>query len=824
MKVLHISDIHFNYKNFESEVLRNRLLRYIDENNIKVDAIIITGDCVYQYGKTKECENFIKDLRMKTGCKKCNVFICPGNHDVDRHNNKREKKVLEIRETKADITAKVYDELVADGYDRFCSFYRESTGRKYNDFGVIQRSNEDSKYRIISVNTCLLSQDDNDEGKLRVCCNKLESISNEKYNDDCINILIMHHGIEYFQEEEILKFQHWLDDNYIDIVMCGHSHRGGISVLTDTKFEIKQFVCGATMLDNYTIPSFLVYDFNIKESIANIKLHTFSNDGWAMENSHLRAFKNGEYQYKLCRLHKIKQKKELARSPKVSKIVFNQGNSMEKLNAAQIAFLDELDQKVFIQYGKKILSSKYGSLENFSTEKIICSLLNIGMPFEMTLKVVETVVDTLVSLDYRKSNFGELTTEQIRNEVYYTICRLSFESDNKIDIYEWAGKYARRYGHNSTILKIVDVDGNAAPISLKYISDNIIKDMFCRVTGNNNCYDSLLRTEINKIALDIMEFLKGCDAYYLDYEKLISFLIEIASRAPHPYIVSKERKEKILEYHSEKAKKHLQKLKNKEAEHITILETLYHSGALLVSIYSNVTGYLETSPITILHQSIARMGVEDDKIPISKISMVDLKKDMGYSDIPWKDFVYLVYNICGSDIMKKTNIQQDNDVVPRIISFSEIAIKIYNNYKGKNVTCYGKMEMVLPAILSKGVGFVVKKPLKKQRNCFWVTTNWKREVALAYGLREQILVVITSNIADDLEKVKKYLSSKIENCGETIWIKEGGEKFDIQQKNIIKDQINDIGIQAYFLDRNILEKWKNSDVRKELFEFLIMDH
>lgn len=822
MKVLHISDIHFNYRNFESVVLRNRLLRYIDENNIEVDAIIITGDCVYQYGKTEECENFIKNLRIKTRCKKCNVFICPGNHDVDRENKKREKKILEIRENKADITAKVYDDLVANGYDRFSSFYKESTGRKYKDFGVIERSIEDSKFRIISVNTCLLSQDDNDKGKLRVCCNKLESVSNDKYNDDCINILIMHHGIEYFQEEEFLKFQHWLDDNYIDIVMCGHSHRGGISVLTDTKFEIKQFVCGATMLDNYTIPSFLVYDFNIKESSANIKLHTFSNDGWTMGNSHLRAFKNGEYKYKIYRLHKMTQKKELARNPKISKIVINHGSSMEKLNSAQIAFFDELDQKVFTYYGKKIMSSKYGNLEKFSTEKIICSLLNVGMPFEMTLKVVEIVVDTLVSLDYREKCFGELTTEQIRNEVYFTICRLSFENDNKIDIYEWAGKYARRYGHNSTILKIVDVDGKATPISMKYISDIVIKDMFYRVTGDNNCYNSLLRTEINKIARDIMEFLKECDAYYLDYEKMVAFLIEIASREPHPYIVIKERKEKILEYHSQKTQEHLQKLKDKEAEHITILETLYHSGALLVSIYSNVTGYLETSPITILHQSIAHMGIEDNKIPISKIGMVDLKKDMGHSDISWKEFVYLVYSICSSDIMKKTNIQQDNDIVPSIISFSEIALKIYNNYKKKNVTCCGKMDMIVPVILSKGMGFVVKEPLKKQRNCFWVSTNWKIEDALSYGLGKQILVVITSNITDDIEKVKKYLSDKIENCGETIWVQAEGNAFSVKQKELIQNQISKVGIHTYFLDKNVLKEWGNADVRQELFNFLTM--
>lgn len=63
MRVMQISDIHFNYTNFKTGTLRNRLLSYVQDNDIKVDAIIITGDSIYQYGQTDGCEKFLLELK-----------------------------------------------------------------------------------------------------------------------------------------------------------------------------------------------------------------------------------------------------------------------------------------------------------------------------------------------------------------------------------------------------------------------------------------------------------------------------------------------------------------------------------------------------------------------------------------------------------------------------------------------------------------------------------------------------------------------------------------------------------------------------------------
>lgn len=830
MRIMHISDIHFNFENFRTSTLRKKLLSCVQEKDIKVDAIVITGDSIYKYGKTDGCEKFLAELKKRTGCKKSNIYICPGNHDVDRDNVKRNQRIETIRNSKkdtkgrTDITAQLADELMEVGYDRFSAFHYNVTGRKYKGFEVISRNRGEEKYRIININTCLLSKDDLDEGELRVCCSELEKLEKDIKNDNFVNILIMHHGIEYFDEEDIIPFQHWLEDNHIDIVLCGHSHRGSVRTLDETRTELKQFVCGATMLDNYTIPSFLIYDFNYQDAKANVELYSFEKEEWELGSNHLRIFSQGVYTYKLRRINQLKLKKSKSRYQGNRGFRFNKNNEgyLEQLIFCQTDFLTRLDDKIYTNYGRKIYSSKYNCKEEFSSEKIVSSLLKIGIPYKLALQVTEVAVDYLVSSEFKKEHFGDIKTEYVRNSVYFAICNLPCDYEKQFDKYEWAGKYARRYGHNDLQLVLCDVNGEDINISHTFISDTIIRDMFYRVTGSNGCYMAFPRAEIDDIAISILDFLKECDVYALKYEYLVNMLIEIASREPHPYIVTEESRERVLKYHRDKLDKHLKKMLNGTAEHITILETLYHSSALLVSMYANIIGYSETSPITILNQSISRMN-SDKSLPISKITMIDIKKNMGDNEISWSEFIGLVQNICNSDIMKKVFVTQKNEVVCKICEFANISCKMYERYLERKTIYTGKMRDMLSIIVSKATGFVVKEPLGKQNNCFWVSTNWGNITALQYGLGRQVLFVIACDWKNDLNQVKKYLEKKRDDCGEVIWVKENGDKFDKDQIEEIQYSLKNININAFFVDKMIVSKWgeADTDVRKEIFELLI---
>ena len=52
MRWLHLSDIHFGFRGYESKNVRKKLIEKINTLNLQMDFILITGDCLYQFGKT----------------------------------------------------------------------------------------------------------------------------------------------------------------------------------------------------------------------------------------------------------------------------------------------------------------------------------------------------------------------------------------------------------------------------------------------------------------------------------------------------------------------------------------------------------------------------------------------------------------------------------------------------------------------------------------------------------------------------------------------------------------------------------------------------
>lgn len=105
------------------------------------------------------------------------------------------------------------------------------THRTYDHFSTEIYKN----FRIINIDTSLLSLDDNDIGQLSVFFPELAKLEIEK--DDKINIVIMHHGVEFLRPEDGRKFQHWLADNHVNMVFCGHNHAVGMQILTEAIAE-----------------------------------------------------------------------------------------------------------------------------------------------------------------------------------------------------------------------------------------------------------------------------------------------------------------------------------------------------------------------------------------------------------------------------------------------------------------------------------------------------------------------------------------------------------------------------------------------------------
>lgn len=88
LKILHLSDLHFDSsKPDDTEIILNALWKDM-ENFPGIDFILFSGDLVKAGDKKDEFEkafqNFIKPLLAKTNLDEDDFFIAPGNHDIQR--------------------------------------------------------------------------------------------------------------------------------------------------------------------------------------------------------------------------------------------------------------------------------------------------------------------------------------------------------------------------------------------------------------------------------------------------------------------------------------------------------------------------------------------------------------------------------------------------------------------------------------------------------------------------------------------------------------------------------------------------------------------
>ena len=82
-----------------------------------------------------------------------------------------------------------------------------------------------------------MSKDDKDYGYLFVGFSELADLSDQIPKDEKINIVMMHHGVEWLQADDGRRFQHWLVQNNVKMVFCGHNHAPGMNILTEAISE-----------------------------------------------------------------------------------------------------------------------------------------------------------------------------------------------------------------------------------------------------------------------------------------------------------------------------------------------------------------------------------------------------------------------------------------------------------------------------------------------------------------------------------------------------------------------------------------------------------
>lgn len=813
MRWLHISDIHFNFKGFENSNVRNKLIEKLKELALKIDFILITGDCIYKYGKEgldiDEIASYIKDIAKSCGCPKKQIYICQGNHDLNRDDLDRNSLIDSILKGEKDYDFN-YENLNKNGNEKFQLLISKVNNDNYESYKVY--SPKGKKYRIISLNSCLLSKDNNDFGRLRICNSHLNKIENEIPNDDNINILIMHHGIDFLEAKDAIKFEHWVEDHNIDMVFTGHTHRAAIQTFDNSYRDIEQFTAGAIVVDGYAIPSFSLCEYDGGCEVS-IKLFSYSikTETWINDNDSLRKFKNGSFNYKLAR--------------KWGKRFPFPINIEDQLKECK-QFIKKLTQMYMDRYGVQKIYSSLNNLdesENFDVNKIIRSLGAIGMPFDKSLDIACEVV-TKITQDNFKTNNDYLSCRELRDIIYeQIITQKSDESNSELMLGCWASRYARMYKRESEI--IVTTNNAKHKMNYAYIQQDLLKRVFDTITGSETFYLKVFKKEIQRMSERILEFLKNMGIFEIREEILDSLLIEYISQKPHPWVVNGN-KEQLLKYHLEQADSHIRVLESKPSLLMAQTEASYHIFAAFLVQYDKVIGCTETYPIAALHDSLKRMNNEENmynRLPIYKYQVFQLKKDLemlGVNFISFNKDVTRVYE----NIVTKQDVTNAKTVTA-LTSLWKILLKLKEK-RTFDIKCYfDKPIERVRYIFRSGLGFIIKAiTLRTSVPCFLFEPNWMDYEEKQQHLGKQILVCVINNVSDIDEIYKLLLSQKnrnSNNLSEIIFAYSNYESFTKDERSQIRAALHSEHIKCIFIqEENYAQISDLRNWREILFEVI----
>lgn len=287
MRILHLSDLHFNFEDEEDDIELRKQYIYSFFDKLKVicrkepiQYIFITGDIGY---KAKEedyvqAEKFISSLLQVCGLEAERLFLCPGNHDVDR--SVIEDYVYPQKQSEVDVyltlnKLKKHEE----GFQQYNALCKRLKCLPYQ-IGGSETYLTGVKFcencTIVCVNTAWLSKNDKMK-KIWVGKHYPVTIKNqidESYNRDYARkelpvIAIMHHPVSYWEEQDCLYYDGNMNvwemiTKMSDVILCGHTHEtSDLSHMVNNSARICR---GGVFYQEYTyMNSFHIYELKDKK-------------------------------------------------------------------------------------------------------------------------------------------------------------------------------------------------------------------------------------------------------------------------------------------------------------------------------------------------------------------------------------------------------------------------------------------------------------------------------------------------------------------------------------------------------------------------------
>ena len=259
---VHLADLHLRFGPTDSSdpaLVRERLLEDVSrlaQSAVKPEAILVTGDLAFTGRGYADVEAWLGRLSSSLGLGAEDIYIVPGNHDVDREADRDRsvaRLVQSLREGQDALDNALADEgdrgLLTRRFQPYLDFTRRSL------YWTSTREGRGRPIRLVGLNTTLIATCQGDRGKLRVGIDQMEDLN---AHDGALVVALMHHP----------AFGGWLADeknvsvvlrNHAHLVLITHAHAGGSLVE-----GVQELGAGASRRDGH-----VTFNYNVGTILAD---------------------------------------------------------------------------------------------------------------------------------------------------------------------------------------------------------------------------------------------------------------------------------------------------------------------------------------------------------------------------------------------------------------------------------------------------------------------------------------------------------------------------------------------------------------------------
>ena len=313
---LHISDLHFRASQaYNANVVLKALLAdiqgRIQNDGLRPDFIAVTGDIAFssQLQEYRFAAEFFDRLLSVTGVPKEQLFLVPGNHDVDRKLITARARATGAALTDRDkvntfLATDQQRELIMKRFKAYARFVKDYLGQRFDDnhYFYVRRWNMDGRQvAVLGLNSAWLCASDKDKADGLLIGERQARTALEQTESASLRIALLHHPFDWLREFDQNDSATILVDQ-CHFILHGHLHLTAATQLTSPDGSAMVLACGACYETRQwpNMCNWVRLDMGAGAGTVYLRRYSDARGGfWAQDTLTYKNATDGEYRFTL---------------------------------------------------------------------------------------------------------------------------------------------------------------------------------------------------------------------------------------------------------------------------------------------------------------------------------------------------------------------------------------------------------------------------------------------------------------------------------------------------------------------------------------------